>query len=222
MSPEAAVLARRLEALGLAGVRAVEVHRNRTVMVSLTRRGVLRVHRGYQFAPDRVLEAIVRFVRRGGSRRERSEARRTLLAFPAAAFAPPPPVRPAVLQPGDLRLLGRLRQLFEEFNRQHFGGRLCAIPIRLSGRMRTRLGELVVDEGSRRAREIVLSRRHVRRDPWVEVQRTLLHEMIHQWQAQSGLPVDHRAAFRRKAVELGVEPTARRVLRAQRSAARYV
>jgi len=127
-----------------------------------------------------------------------------------------------VLQPGDLRLLGRLRQLFEEFNRQHFGGRLCAIPIRLSGRMRTRLGELVVDEGSRRAREIVLSRRHVRRDPWVEVQRTLLHEMIHQWQAQSGLPVDHRAAFRRKAVELGVEPTARRVLRAQRSAARYV
>lgn len=216
------MLARRLEALGLAGVRAVEVHRNRTVMVSLTRRGVLRVHRGYQFAPDRVLEAIVRFVRRGGSRRERSEARRTLLAFPAAAFAPPPPVRPAVLQPGDLRLLGRLRQLFEEFNRQHFGGRLCAIPIRLSGRMRTRLGELVVDEGSRRAREIVLSRRHVRRDPWVEVQRTLLHEMIHQWQAQSGLPVDHRAAFRRKAVELGVEPTARRVLRAQRSAARYV
>lgn len=216
------MLARRLEALGLAGVRAVEVHRNRTVMVSLTRRGVLRVHRGYQFAPDRVLEAIVRFVRRGGSRRERSEARRTLLAFPAAAFAPPPPVRPAVLQPGDLRLLGRLRQLFEAFNRQHFGGRLCAIPIRLSGRMRTRLGELVVDEGSRRAREIVLSRRHVRRDPWVEVQRTLLHEMIHQWQAQSGLPVDHRAAFRRKAVELGVEPTARRVLRAQRSAARYV
>jgi hypothetical protein len=32
----------------------------------------------------------------------------------------------------------------------------------------------------------------------------LLHEMVHQWQAENGLPVDHGAVFRRKAQEVGV------------------
>lgn len=222
MWPDAVALAHRLERLGLSGIRAVEVHQNRTVMVSLTRRGVLRVHRGYQFAPDRVLKAIVRFASPGAGRLERARARRELLAFPAASWFPPgPPPRRERPQPGDVRLLERLGRLWGELNREHFQARLAPVPIRLSGRMRTRLGELVLEESSGRAREIVLSRRHVNRDGWVEVRQTLLHEMVHQWQAESGLPVDHGRAFRRKALEVGIKPGSRRMLRRRRPAARY-
>ena len=60
--------------------------------------------------------------------------------------------------------------------------------------------------------EIVISRRHARRDGWADVTDTLLHEMVHQWQDESGLPVDHRGAFRRKAREVGAAPAARKVV----------
>jgi hypothetical protein len=85
--------------------------------------------------------------------------------------------------------------------------------------MRSRLGELVLDPRGQ-AREIVMSRRHIRRDGWREVERTLLHEMVHQWQADEGLPVDHGAAFRGKAHEVGAEPAAKRRVQ-RRKAARY-
>jgi hypothetical protein len=32
----------------------------------------------------------------------------------------------------------------------------------------------------------------------------MLHEMVHQWQAEMGLRVDHGPTFRRKAREVGV------------------
>jgi hypothetical protein len=40
------------------------------------------------------------------------------------------------------------------------------------------------------------------------VEETLLHEMVHQWQAETGQPVDHGRAFRRKAREVGITPRA--------------
>ncbi|MCK7522027.1 MAG: hypothetical protein MZV64_32270 [Ignavibacteriales bacterium] len=52
-------------AMGLRDVAAIRTHRNRSVLVSLTRRGVLRVHADYAGAPDHVIAAIVRFLRRG-------------------------------------------------------------------------------------------------------------------------------------------------------------
>ena len=61
--------------------------------------------------------------------------------------------------------------------------------------------------------EIALSRRHVRGDGWRETEQTLLHEMIHQWQAEAGQPVDRGAEFKRKARELGIpraKPSAHR------------
>ena len=39
---------------------------------------------------------------------------------------------------------------------------------------------------------------------------TLLHEMVHQWQHETGRVVDHGAEFRRKAREVGITPAARR------------
>jgi transposase len=159
-----------------------------------------------------VLRAIVRFLNPRLPRAVRRLAEREFLGFPVEAYAPPPPrsVRRDRPRPGDVVLLQRLANLHQRLNRQHFGGALGDLPIRLSARMRTRLGELAMDLRSGRPTEIAISRRHILRDPWAEVEHTLLHEMVHQWQAETGLVVDHGAHFRRKAREVGVDPQARR------------
>jgi hypothetical protein len=210
----------RLEALGLLGLRRLALHTNRSVMVSQGRGGALRLHQGFVYAPDRVLRAIVRFLTPGNSVQHRL-AQRDLLAFPVEEFVPPerPPRRAERELPGDGRMLAVLREGHRRLNQAHFAGRLPEIGFRLSGRMRSRLGELVLDPRGQ-AREIAISRRHIRCDGWREVERTLLHEMVHQWQAAEGLPVDHGAAFRRKAREVGAEPKATRSVQ-RRKAARY-
>jgi len=207
-------LSARLALLGLQGCTRVVTHANRTVMVSLGVQGVLRLHRGYAFAPDAVLRAIVRFLDPRLPQSLRRMAEREFLAFPVEQHAPPPPgmgrrERP---RPGDLLILHRLGRAHERLNWEHFEGLLGSLPIRLSGRMRTRLGELSVDLRTGRPLEIAISRRHIARHLWAEVEHTLLHEMVHQWQAETGIPVDHRAAFRRKAAQVGVLPGAKRAL----------
>jgi hypothetical protein len=220
---DAAALQRRLELLGLPAGRSLVLHENRTVMVSQARGGAIRMHRGYIYAPDRVLRAIVTFLHPRTRRPLVRRAQRELLTFPVEEFIPlrrlPRSLEPA--RPGDLAILRRLRASHRRLNEAHFGGQLPEIPFRLSGRMRSRLGELALDERRHRAREIAISRRHLRRDPWEEIEHTLLHEMVHQWQAEAGLPVDHGATFRRKAREVGVEPAAKRYVSSKKKAARY-
>jgi SprT-like family protein len=207
-------LPERLRLLGLRDVSRIHTHTNRTVMVSLASDGALRLHRGYAWASDRVLRAIVRFLDPQAPRRLRRSAQQELLAFPVEQYAPAPTraLRRERPRPGDLRLIDRLQRLHAELNARHFGGTLGALPIRLSGRMRTRLGELAVDLRSGRPLEIAISRRHLTRHDWAEVEHTMLHEMVHQWQAESGLRVDHGPTFRRKAREVGVLPAARRAV----------
>ena len=41
----------------------------------------------------------------------------------------------------------------------------------------------------------------------------LMHEMVHQWQEETGHPIDHGPAFRRKAHDVGTTPRAKRALR---------
>jgi len=67
------------------------------------------------------------------------------------------------------------------------------------------------------ASEIVVSRRHIRRHGWDEALHTLLHEMVHQWQDETGHPIDHGRLFRAKAREVGVTPSARRTVTPVRS-----
>jgi hypothetical protein len=110
-------------------------------------------------------------------------------------------------------MLHRLEALHRQLSEQHFGGTLGQIQIRLSAHMRSRLGELAVDIKTGRPVEIGLSRRHLARHPWAEVEHTMLHEMVHQWQAETGLRVDHGPTFRRKAREVGVLPVAKRAVR---------
>lgn len=216
-----ALLARRLELLGLRDVRTVQVHENRTVLVSVATHGVLRVHRGYAYASDRVLQAILTFVNPAARAGARRRAERVLVGFPVDQY-----VRPSRrggargrVPPRDRRLLAELGRMHQRLNRDHFGGRLADIRFRLSNRMRTRLGELVLDERSHQPVEIAISRYHIARDGWEEVEQTLLHEMVHQWQLESGLTVDHGPTFRRKAMEVGVVPGAQRAVRPRRQAA---
>jgi hypothetical protein len=203
----------RLRLLGLRGVSRIIIHTNRIVMVSLGARRVLRIHQGYAHAPDRILRAIVRFLDSSQPREVRRRAEREFLEFPVERHAPAPgPSRRERPRPGDLLVIHRLAKAHERLNAEHFGGTLGSLPIRLSSRMRTRLGELSVDLRTGRPIEIAISRRHIDRHIWGEVEHTLLHEMVHQWQAESGIAVDHGSSFRRKAQEVGVLPGAKRIL----------
>lgn len=204
----------RLCDLGMRGVKRVRLTENRSVMVSFSPRGGLRLHRAFAEAPDHVLRAIVQFAAPGVRRQARLAAQRVILSHD---IGPLPERRRqrrhAAPQPGDLAKSERLAGMFADLNRRHFDGALPDLPIRLSGRMRTRLGQLCLDPVTLEPFEITMSRRHIDRHGWAEARHTLLHEMVHLWQYASGYPVDHGPIFRSKAREVGVMPSARRSLR---------
>jgi hypothetical protein len=192
--------------LGLRGIERVRVTRNRTVMVSFSG-GELRVHEGYLEAPEDVLRAIVRFVC-GRTRAERAKAREAILSHQIAR--PSTARRRERASPEDAPAIDQLRRFHAHYNRLYFGGRLRAVPIRLSARMRTRLGHYTAATPAGEAAEIVIGREHIRRHGWEEALHTLLHEMVHQWQDESGHAIDHGATFRKKAREVGITASARR------------
>jgi hypothetical protein len=200
----------RLKRLGLPRFARISTHRNAQVMLSFVPGQLLRVHEGYAHAPDEVLLAIVRFVTPGARRPVRLAAKRLFLDFPAEEHAPSRRTTDPLsrVAPADRPHVDRLRQLHESLNTRHFDGTLRPVPIRISGRMRQRLGELRMERKSGRPVHIGISRRHIRRDGWTSVAETLLHEMVHQWQAETGRPVDHGPEFRRKAREVGITPRA--------------
>jgi hypothetical protein len=192
--------------LGLRGIERVRLTRNRTVMVSFSQ-GELRVHEGYLDAPPDVLRAIVAFVC-GRTRVERRRAREAILAHQIAR--PAAVRRPERTRPEDEPVVAQLRRFHAHYNRVYFGGRLRSVPIRLSGRMRTRLGHYTAATPTGEPAEIVIGREHIRRHGWEEALHTLLHEMVHQWQDEAGHPIDHGGTFRKKAREVGITPSARR------------
>jgi hypothetical protein len=206
-------LLEKLRTLGLTGIDRCVLTQNRSVMISF-RRGVLRLNRAYLGAHTDVHRAVVTFVC-GRTRRARREAQRIILEHPVPIDEMRPrreiAVRP---RPGDVLLMQELTTWHERYNAALFGGQLSPIVIYVSRRMRNRLGQYTAACASGRPAEITISRRHIRRHGWEEALHTLLHEMVHQWQAENGMPIDHGPQFRRKAREVGVEPTARRMLRA--------
>lgn len=137
---------------------------------------------------------------------------------PAGPRRAPPLEEPARVPPARRRRTAaeqdeaaarKLSARHAELNAERFGGTLRPIRIEVSRRLRSRLGyyRLV---SPRHTSLIVISRRHLRRHGWDEACDTLLHEMVHQWQDENGLPVDHGARFRAKAREVGAVPRARR------------
>jgi hypothetical protein len=109
--------------------------------------------------------------------------------------------------------VARLEAAFGLLNARHFGGALPALPVRISGRLRRRLGQITVERATGRPIGITIARRHVAAHDWRDVEETLLHEMVHLWQCVNGHRVDHGPRFRAKAREVGVTAAARRTVR---------
>lgn len=202
-------LAGRLHAIGLPQATPVVPHLNRRVLVTVTARGALRVHAGYAHAPDEVLAAIVRWARPRARRADRLAAQRVLIGFPVHDHAAPRPrpdrPKPPAVRPGDLPILERLGALHAELNERHFSGVLGGVTLVLSTRMRRRLGEFRPASGPGERHGIAIGHRHLARDGWQRATETLLHEMVHQWQAETGRPLGHGSDFRRKCAEIGIE-----------------
>jgi hypothetical protein len=200
----------RLQRLGLGSQYRVRLTSNRTVVVSYSG-GELRIHNSFLEANEEVWKAIITFVH-GRTRVARNAARRTILEFPVAKPEGPRRKRaPEKPHPADLPLIRELTRWHRVYNDERFTGQLRAIPIRISRRMRSRLGHYSpAAEGCEP--EIVVSRRHIRRDGWEEALHTLLHEMVHQWQDEQGLIVDHGPGFRAKARAVGITPLACRAV----------
>ena len=209
----AAELLARLRALGLpTRIERCRLTRNRTVMVSFGD-GELRVHEGYLQAPEPVLRAIAQFVR-ARTRADRARARAVIVGFQIPR-GPRRPARPHRARPEDAELLAALAAWHERYNREHFGARLRPVAVRVSRRMRTRLGHYTAATPAGDPAEIAIGWSHLRRHGWDEALHTLLHEMVHQRQDESGHAIDHGATFRAKAREVGITPFARRTVVAQ-------
>ncbi len=198
-----------LHALGLRGVHSLRFTRNRRTMVSLNG-GVLRVHEAFTDAPRDVLEAIALFATTRTTAKRRA-ARDVIVAFPVPIRAPTR--RPATQHVDDEPLAAQLTMLHDQLNRRHFGGTLTPLEIQVSRRLARRLGHYTPRSHTGGGPgEIVISRRHIRRDGWPEATHTLLHEMVHQWQDETGRPVDHGAGFRAKCRDVDIEPAATRMI----------
>ncbi|MGQ0538787.1 MAG: SprT-like domain-containing protein [Gemmatimonadaceae bacterium] len=205
----------RLQNLGLRGIARLTLTRNARVLVSY-RAAALRLHEAYVHAPAPLLQAIVSFV--NGPAHARTAAVRTLRSFPIAPAVRRTPRR-ATTHPDDQDLLQRLYELHAELNARCFGGLLGRPTIHVSRRMRRKLGHYALPAERGSPGLIALSRRHIRRHGWIPASETLLHEMIHQWQHESGLAVDHGPSFRRRAGEVGLERYVLRSARRARAAA---
>jgi hypothetical protein len=161
----------RLRALGLRDIKRCRLTRNRNVMVSF-RNSELRVHEGFLDAPFAVHQAIATFVS-GRTRAERKAAQRLIISHPVRAAVEKPARRERTL-PADEALAQRLTVRHAELNAQHFAGTLRSIPIRVSRRMRSRLGHYTAATAAEPG-EIAISWRHLRRHGWDEAVHTLLH-----------------------------------------------
>jgi hypothetical protein len=197
-----------LRARGLKSITSLRLTSNARVMVSF-RGSEMRIHRGYLDAKPEVLDAIVRLVE-GRTKAIRREAGRLVVAN-APAGASESSTRRERTHPDDEAWSVRLVEEHRRLNAERFAGSLRPIVVRVSRRMKSRLGHYSPAVGAMPA-EIAISRRHIRRHGWNDAIETLVHEMVHQWQAETGAPLDHGPGFRKKAVEVGIRPRAKRAV----------
>ena len=201
---------RVLRARGLTRIERLRLTRNRNVMVSFGH-GQLRVHEGFRDAPPEVLRALVTFVE-GRTRAERKAAQSVILGYPIRTAERPASPRRESTHPEDEAMAARLVAAHASYNAERFGGALTSVDVRVSRRMKSRLGHYSAAASANERAEIAISRRHIRRHGWEEAMHTLLHEMVHQWQDESGLPIDHGRAFRKQARAVGIVASAKRAV----------
>jgi len=204
-----AELLARLQGMGLRGVQGLTLTRNRSVLVSASD-GVVRVHRAYLAAPEPVHRAIVRFLM-ARRRTERRAARTALIAYPIGDDERRAARAPERTHPDDAGMAATLSEWHARYNGERFHGALTPMTVRVSRRMRARLGHYAPAQHGRPA-EIAISRRHLRRHGMAEGLETLLHEMVHQWQDEHGHPLGHDRRFREKAQAVGIAGKAKRIV----------
>lgn len=201
---------------GARRLKKVVFRRNRATIWSLSGRGtVLNLHDGYRHAPPSILDAFAVIVTgtrrdtvayreaalrvrhwpglgpalraaRDAHRRQRRDRGRSVPSYPGPCCATPEQKR-------------YLRQLYLYLNETRFAGRLPRmLPLRLSNRFRSRLGQTVpgLCEGRRVVLEIALNVDLMLRGNGRERLDTLVHEMAHaaDWLFEGG--AGHGASWR--------------------------
>ncbi len=205
-----AELLARLRQLGMGNaIEQLRLTRNRMVMVSFSGHE-LRIHEGYLRAPEPVLRAVVAFVR-SRSRADRAAARAQIVTFQVDRPQSSRRRLPRTVA-ADESMAEELRGWHKAYNDGYFAGTLRTVAIRVSRRMKTRLGHYTARSSAGDPAEIAISRSHIQRHGWEEACHTLLHEMVHQWQDEQGHSIDHGSTFRSKAREVGITPLARRAV----------
>jgi len=155
------------------------------------------------------LHEMMRTIRRAV--RAAISARTAHHARPAGSARPARATRLVRTHPDDEPIAMQLQEWHRRLNAERFDGKLATIAVRVSRRMRSRLGHYAPAQRGSPA-EIAISHRHVKRHGFAQALQTLLHEMVHQWQDESRLPLSHGADFRRKAREVGITARATRTV----------
>ena len=158
------------------------------------------------------LNEMMRTIRRAV--RAAIAARTAHHARPATPARPSRSARPARLvrtHPDDEPIAMQLQEWHRRLNAERFDGKLATIAVRVSRRMRSRLGHYAPAQRGAPA-EIAVSARHVKRHGFEQALQTLLHEMVHQWQDEARLPLGHGSEFRRKARDVGITARASRAV----------
>jgi hypothetical protein len=158
------------------------------------------------------LHEMMRTIRRAV--RAAIAARTAHHARPAGPARPSRPARARRLvrtHPDDEPIAMQLQEWHRRLNVERFDGELRSIAVRVSRRMRSRLGHYAPAQRGAPA-EIAVSTRHVKRHGFEQALQTLLHEMVHQWQDEARLPLGHGSEFRRKARDVGITARASRAV----------
>lgn len=211
---------RLLRREGARRLEKVAFRPNRSTIWSLTQEGrVLNLHEGYRGAPLPVVRAFVVIANhsRRSSVRYR-EACRFVRTWPGIDHAlrrlnvrspgrrSPRPVRCQGLPQEQVRV----RDLYRRLNRTRFGDRLPTdIPLRISRRMKSRLGHMAPEGTSRNPTvgEIALNRTLLRKGNEAALEETLLHEMAHVAAYLFDGDPGHGSAWKAWARRAGCRPT---------------
>ncbi len=92
------------------------------------------------------------------------------------------------------------QELYKDLNRQHFEGKLPECRIEISARLTRTAGKIWP-----RTRLMRLSRSYHELYGQAELANTILHEMIHLWLHEQGLPSGHTSLFRHKLLQVGLD-----------------
>jgi hypothetical protein len=165
-------------------IRRVQYRQNRAVLLSVSRDGTtLNSHECFRDAPQPIVDAIATFV---AAPRRSSEYRRALETIrgwegSVRGLEGAKRSRRRRAPRTDGPEAEPLRALFDQYNRERFGGELPDVPIRVTRRMTRSLGTIAYEEGGapRGVREIAISADLLMPANRAILLDTLLHEMAH-------------------------------------------